>query len=1034
MKILDLPHARPVAIAIIFSLLGFLGIVEYTRMKYELTPPMSMPYLIIQTAYPGASPSEVEDSVTKKLEDAVAGTAGIKHITSQSMENYSLLQIEFAAGVNIDIAAQDVQRYVNATMSNLPSDAKTPSISKFSMDDLPIIEIAIGTNLGPGPFYDFVDQTVKNRVARINGVGQVTVIGGNEREIGVSLSQSKLEAYGIPILLVIQKLQAANLDFPAGTIKDADGEYVVRIAGKLKSLDEIRSLALVSTQGGGTIHLGDVAKVEDILSDSSTIFRYDGKDTIGLSIVKQSGANAVEVSKMIHAETDRLKAQYKDIGASFTYATDTSVFTLDSARDVIVDIILAIVFVGIIINFFLHDLRNAFVVMMAIPTTLLTTFIGIGQANFSLNMMSLLALSLVIGILVDDSIVVVENIHRHKDLGSNPLEASRIGTREIAFAATSVTLVIIVAFLPVSLSGGMIGSLLIQFGLTLVIATAISLVVSFFLTPLLTSKLGAKAKRKTGGLMDRFGSWFDTGFAKVTEGFLMAFDWCAVRKKTTIALAVALFVGTIALLGAGVVGAEFVPSVDRGELSVNLQLPQRVSVEENDRVVRDIEKDIIARKDVEHVYSKVGYQRMGTSNNKSTIEVILVPKNKRPEGSAVVAEELEAAIKKIPGVKVTVQEAGLMGSAQNPIMYYVSGQEHEVVSAAARRWQAMMRTVQGTGEIDSSEGEGRPELQIVIDRSKMADLSLSLDTVGAALRTAIAGNEDLTYQERGIDYKIKIVLDSFDRTKTSQVSKLTFTNTQGRQISLDQFATIKNGFGPTVLTRYDRESAVSLSSPAIGRTAGEIHADVMKAGGALNLPKDVKVIPTGMLAYQSEAFGSMGFAMILSFIFIYAILAILFNSFLFPIPVIVSLPFAMIGGFLALAIGRQTINIFSILAIILLIGLTAKNAILLVDRALRNHEERGLNYVESFREAVATRIRPIFMTTLAMVFGMMPVAFGLGSAGEMKSAMGVVLIGGLLLGMVVTMVIVPVVFLAVEGLKNKLSPSGAKLEKSDARN
>ena len=1033
MKILDLPHARPVAIAIIFSLLGFLGIIEYTKMKYELTPPMSLPYVIIQTVYPGASPSEVEDAVTKKLEDAVSGTAGVKHATSQSMENVSLIQLEFIAGTSIDIAAQDVQRSVNASMSKLPTDAKTPSISKFSLDDMPIIEIAISTNLTPGPFYDFVDQVAKSRIARVNGVGQVTVIGGNEREIGVSLSQSKLEAYGIPILLVIQKLKAANLDFPAGTIKDADGEYVVRIAGKLKNLEEIRSLALISQSGGGTIRLGDVAKVEDILSDSSTIFRYDGKDTIGLSIIKQSGANAVEVSKSIRAETDRMKAQYTDYGAGFTYATDTSVFTLDSARDVIVDIILAIVFVGIIILFFLHDLRNAFVVMMAIPVTLLSTFIGIGQADFTLNMMSLLALSLVIGILVDDSIVVVENIHRHKGLGSSALEASRIGTREIAFAATSVTLVIIVAFLPVSLAGGFIGALLIQFGITLVIATAISLVVSFFLTPLLASKLGERSKEGSGTLMDRFGAWFDGIFASVTKAFLSAFDWAAKHKVVTIVLAVGLLFGSLFLMATGLVGAEFVPQVDRGELSVNIQLPERVSLEENDRVVRGIEKELLARSDVQHVYVKIGYQRSGNANNKSAISVTLVPKNKRVKGSSAIGVEIEDSIKRIPGIKVTVLEAGMFGSGQNPIMYYISGPNHEEDSAAARKWVAMMRGIPGTGEIDSSEGEGRPELQIVIDRSKMADLGLSLDSVGAALRTAIAGNEDLTYQEGGIDYTIRIVLDNFDRKNTAQVPKLSFANSQGRQISLDQFASIKNGFGPTVLTRYDRESAVQVSSPAIGRTAGEIHGDIMRAGAALHLPKEVKVIPTGMLAFQSDAFGSMGFSMILSFIFIYAILAILFNSFLYPLAVLACLPFAMVGGFFALAIARQTLNIFSMLAIILLLGLTAKNAILLVDRALKNRDERGTNPVESFREAVATRIRPIFMTTLAMVFGMMPVAFGLGSGGEMKSAMGVVLIGGLLLGMLVTMVIVPVAFLSVEGLKLKFNRSkGATSEKNNA--
>jgi HAE1 family hydrophobic/amphiphilic exporter-1 len=1034
MKVLDLPHARPVAVVIMFSLLAFLGITQYTKMKYELTPPMTMPFLMIQTVYPGASPQEVEDSVSKKMEDAISGTAGIRHITSQSMENYSVVSIEFAAGTNVDIAAQDVQRAINANAYKLPAEVKTPSVNKFSMDDQPIMQLAVSAKLDKGPFYDFVDDEVKNRLSRINGVGQVTVLGGNARQIGVSLSQTKLEQYGIPILLVLQKLKAANLDFPAGTIKDADGEYVVRIAGKLKSLDEIRGLVLLSLPGSGNIRLGDVAQVQDVLAESSTIFRYDGIDTIGVTIMKQSGANAVEVSKGIHSEVDRIKAQYKDYGADFVYAEDTSVFTLGSAHDVIVDIILAIAFVGIVILLFLHDIRNAFIVMMAIPSTLLSTFIGIGQADFTLNMMSLLALTLVIGILVDDSIVVVENIHRHKALGSTPLEAARSGTREIAFAATSVTLVIIVAFLPVSLSGGMIGALLVQFGLTLVIATAISLAVSFFLTPLLASKLGGHSTEGSGSFMDRFGVWFDGGFAKVTAGFQRILDWAVRRKKLTILMAVVIFFGSLALMATGLVGAEFVPNVDRGELSVSIELPERVTLEENDRVVRGIEKDLLARPDVERVYVKVGYSQAGAINNKSQIALGLVPKGSRAKSSAQVGAEVEAAIKAIPGVKATVSQVGLMGSNSDPISYYISGPNHEANLAAARRWAGMMRGVAGTGEIQVSEGEGKPELRIDIDRNKMADLGLSLDTVGAALRTALAGNEDMSYQEGGVDYTVRIVLDSFDRTSTAQVASLSFPNAQGRQISLGQFAAIRNGFGPTVLMRRDRVNAVTVSSPAIGRTAGEINADIMKAGAALDLPKEVTVIPTGMLAFQNEAFGSMGFSMILSFIFIYAILAVLFNSFLYPLAVIACLPFAMIGGFFALAITGQSLNIFSILALILLLGLTAKNAILLVDRALKNRASQGMSPTAAFKEAVSTRIRPIFMTTLAMVFGMLPVAFGLGSAGEMKSAMGIVLIGGLVFGMLVTMVIVPVTFLSVEGLKSRFyRRKPAIMENGDAR-
>jgi hydrophobic/amphiphilic exporter-1 (mainly G- bacteria), HAE1 family len=1020
MSVLDLPHKRPVAVVILFSLLAFLGIVEYTGLKYELTPPMSMPYLTVVTVYPGASPQEVLDGVTKKLENAVSGTARIKHLTSRSTENLSVLVLEFTAGTNIDVAAQDIQRVVAANAMYLPKDARTPAVNKFSMDDMPIIQLSATADYDKGRFFDFIDDEVRARLGRINGVGQVSTVGGNAREIKVSLSQTKLEQYGMPILLVLQKLQAANLDFPAGTVKDADGEYVVRIAGKLKSLDEMRGLVLMNLAGGGSVRLGDVAQVQDSLADSSTILRFNGKESIGLSILKQQGANAVDVSKKVRAEIAAIERENSGAHVKFTIAQDTSTFTLESANDVIRDIALAVLFVGLIILFFLHDLRNAFIVMMAIPVTLLSTFIGMGQGGFTLNMMSLLALTLVIGILVDDSIVVVENIHRHKGLGESPREASRKGTREIAFAASSVTLVIIVAFLPVSLSGGTVGDLLIQFGLTLVIATAISLVVSFFLTPLMASKLGERSKEGTGTLMDRFGRGFDRGFAKVTNGFLAAFDWAARRKKLTLVLAVLLFAGSLAMLAMGLVGSEFMPSIDRGEFTVNIELPERSTLETNDAIVRGVEKDLMARPEVATVYAKVGYDSQGASNYKSTISVALVPQKDRSKSSDQVGREVETTVRGIPGVKVTVQQTGLMNTGSSPITYYIAGEDHEANVTAAQKWAGVMRGVAGTGLVDCQVSEGKPELKIVIDRGRMSDLGLSLDTVGAALRTALAGNTDLNYNDGSRDYTIRVALDSFDRTSTAQIANLSFPNSQGRQIRLGQFADVQSAFGPTMLMRYDRADAIVVSSQAIGRSTGDIHGEIMKKGVSV-LPEGVTVIPAGMLAFQSEAFGQMGFAMILSFVLIYAILAVLFNSYLYPLAVMACLPFAMIGGFFSLAIFRQTMNILSILAIILLLGLTAKNAILLVDRALKNREERGMKSVEAFREAVATRIRPIFMTTLAMVFGMLPVAIGMGNSGEMKKAMGVVLIGGLVFGMLITMIVVPVVFLAVDRLKDKFA-------------
>jgi hydrophobic/amphiphilic exporter-1 (mainly G- bacteria), HAE1 family len=1021
MKILDLPLVRPIAVVVIFSLLAFIGIVEYSSMKYELVPPMSLATLTVQTIYPGASPKEVEDQVTKKIEDAVSGIALIKHVTSESVENASIVILEFDASVDINQAVQDVQREVNAKMGDLPSSVKMPSVRKFSLSDSPIIQLAITANIGKGELYEFVKDTVKPSLNRIGGVGQVTMLGGNAREIRVGLTQTKLEQYGIPILLVLQKIGAANLDFPAGSIKDTDGEYVVRIAGKLKNLDEMRNLVLATVPGTGSIHLGDVATVEDTLADSETIFRYNGKEAIGLQILKQSGANAVEVSKRVHAEFSRMEKEFKSENLRFEVVDDSSIFTLGSAHDVVDDILLAILFVGVIMLLFLHDVRNAFIVIMAIPATLLTTFIGMGVQGFSLNLISLLALTLVIGILVDDSIVVIENIHRHRMLGKSAYDAARDGTKEIAFAATSVTLVIIVAFLPLSLAGGLIGALLIQFGLTIVMATAISLFVSFFLTPLLAAKLGDSASAHSSGSMARFGKWFDRGFEKITKAFLAILEWAMRHRKSTIGAAFALLVFSFALLGLGVVGSEFVIGIDRGKFAIDLEFPERTTLEENNRIVLGIEQDLRARPEISQVYTKVGYSSSGSSNYETEMVVQLVPKTSRRKSSAQVGTEVGEAIRLIPGVKAQVLQAGIIdaATAASPVSYDVVGPDYGENLKVAKAWVAAIKQVKGTGEVQLSVSDGKPELQIDIDRTKLADLGLSLDMVGASLRTALTGNNDLYYQEGGADFTIKVVLNSVDRTNVSQIGNLSFANSQGRQIRLGQFATIRNAFGPTMLKRLDRENDITISAQAIGRPSGDIDKEIREKTAGISVPSGVEVRASGSLSSQQDAFGSMGFALILSLLLVYAILAILFNSLSYPLSVMFSLPFSIAGGFFALALAKQTLNIFSIMALILLIGLAAKNAILLVDRALKNRDERHMDIMEAFREAVATRIRPIFMTTAAMVVGMLPIALGMGSAGELKQAMGVELIGGLIFGLLVTMVIVPVSFLAVDSLKHR---------------
>jgi len=999
LNLLDIPFVRPVVVIILFGLLAFLGVVAYTHFKYELLPEISVPVVTVETLYPGASPSEVETSVTKYLEDSVAGISHIDYIESQSLEGLSLVQINFKAQTNIETAIQDVQRQVNTVLNKLPTDAKTPLVNKFSFDDMPILQIAATANATPGVFYQFVKDRVLPRVSQLNGVGQVTLTGGNVREIHINVAQDKLAHYGIPILTIQGKLMAANLDFPAGNIKDADGQYVVRIAGKLRTVEEIRNLILVSSPGFGTIKLKDVADVVDTLAESTTISRLNGKDAIGISVVKQVGANAVEVSSSVKHELKSMEAESKDLKLAFEIADDTTTFTLDSANDVVTDILLAIVLVALVIVLFLHDLRNAFIIMMAIPTTLLTTLVIIGQMDFSLNLMSLLAMTLVIGILVDDSIVVVENIHRHRAMGKSSLESARWGSREIGFAAFGITLIIVVAFLPVSVAGGTVGDILKQFGLTIVLATAISLVVSFSVTPLLASRLGeAETHGKKPSAYLRFSQAFDDGFEKISLWYQRTVSWSLAHKKVTIGVSVVFLVATFALAGSGVIGSEFSPTIDRGQFNIVLELPDRTTLEENNRVVTQIEKSLLTRPEVARVFTKVGYATTGAVDNKSQINVTLTPKTQRTKSSIEIGKEIEADILRTPGVKVEVDQLGIVSTGSAPVSYVVMGPNYDDVVTTANRWAKMLKGVEGTGQVRLSSGSSKPELDIDIDRSRMADLGLSLDVVGSSLRTALSGNSsDILFHENNADYAMIVRLDALDRTGTAQIGDFSFVNDRGDRVKLSQFATIRNAFGPNVLTRYDRESSVTITAQAINRASGDINTEAQGKAVGLGLP-GVSVLPSGNLKFQSDSFGSLGFALLLSIILIYAIMAILFNSFIYPLSILFSLPFAVIGGLLALALMHQTLNLFSIMSIILLVGLSAKNAILLVDRTLKTLGEGTMDLNHALVEAVQTRIRPIFMTTAAMIFGMLPIAFGLGSSGELKQAIGSVLIGGLLFG------------------------------------
>jgi HAE1 family hydrophobic/amphiphilic exporter-1 len=1023
MNITKLSIQRPILIVVLFLTLGVLGVFSYGQLSYELLPKISSPFVTVITVYPGANPSEIENAVTKKVEEAVAGAEKLKRVFSTSSENVSTVFVEFQQSANADLATQDVQRKVNE-IADLPAAAKRPSVLKFQLDALPVIRMAVTGSLPPKDFSLLLKEQIKPRLAQLKGVAQVSLVGLEEREIHVNVNADKLQSFNFSILQVAEALRRANMDVPAGKIRAADAQFGVRVSGKFESVAELRNLtigALPAESGGAPslVKLGDVADVFDGAKDVETVSRLNGVDAAGVLIQKQSDANTVAVSELVRKEIELLRAEYPAL--EFSIAQDASEFTLEAADAVVHDLQIAILLVAAVMFLFLHSWRNSLIVMLSIPASLVGAFIAMYVLNFSLNLMTLLAMSLVVGILVDDSIVVLESIYQRLEKGEDAKTAAFNGRMTIGFAALTITLVDVVVFLPLSLVSGLIGDIMRQFSLVVVISTLMSLFVSFTLTPMLASRFSRLEHLTKNTLMGRFALWFERMFDAVTERYVGALRWALGHRKTIFFGAFALLIGSFMLPAAGFIGSEFISSSDKGELSVSITLPPGTPLEETNRVVREIEARYAAMPEVRKLFTSVGASSSGFEaqnvSNSAYIDVTLTPKAERrkPEQSA---EQLSVAMKKIAqefaGVKARVAPIGLFGQADDaPIQVLAFGADRDSVTQAARIIADILETVSGSADVRLSLEEGKPETRIEIDREKMAAFGLSLEEVGFAVRTALSGNDDGKIRLAGTEYPVRIRLDAADRSSTEKVASLRFTTPIGESIQLRQFAAVQQSYSASQLDRRNRNASVIVYSKAVGRPSGTMGEELQQKIAAARLPEGVKVDYLGDLENQGDAFGSLGIALLAAILFVYLLMVALYNSWVYPFIVLFSIPVAIVGALLALALSMKSLNIFSILGIIMMIGLVAKNAILLVDRANAARLE-GMQTIDALLDAGRTRLRPIVMTTIAMVIGMLPIALASGAGGEFKSGLAVALIGGLTSSMFLTLLLVPAVYADVE--------------------
>jgi hydrophobe/amphiphile efflux-1 (HAE1) family protein len=1017
MNLTALSIRRPSLIIVVFAVLTFMGIASYFNLPIELVPKFNPPVITIVTIYPGAAPAEVENAISKPIEDAISSLEGIDQIQIGSNENTSFVAVEFDQAVDIDKAVQELQRKVNQIQSTFPKEVRTPVINKFALDELPVLRLGVSAKITGTAFYDLIKNRVVSEIAQVKGVAQVGILGGEEREIKININSERLEQYGLSLLQVSQAIQMANLDFPTGKVTDVAGQMRIRLAGKFQALDEIRNLVIGKSRFGSSIFVKDIAEVQDGVRDPEVICRTDGQPSVGIAIRKQGDANAVEMSDLVLVKLKELEKQYSSQGLQFQVVANSSKFTKKATEAVIHDLFIGVLLVGLVMLLFLHSLRNAAIVLVSIPTSIVSTFVMMRIAGYSLNLMSLLGLSLSIGILVDDAIVVIENIYRHLEMGKNRVQSSYDGRMEIGFTAISITLVDVVVFLPIVFTVGMVPNLLRQFCMTVLTSTLMSLFVSFTLVPWLTSRFGKHHRFKGKNLAGRIVLRFEEGLDWISEGFVTALRWAlknSATKIATIGAALLLFGGAFLLVTEGFIGNAFFDPGERGEFLIEIELPKDASLAQTNAITKQVETWLRGQTDVVDLFTTVGTNNKSFGMNSSNVAEILVfltPMGyPRTVSSAIFARQTKVKLEEIiAGGRIKTSPIDILGLSFSPIEIMFNGPNLDSLLVTAEQIKREMAQVPGCVEIESSVEAGNPEIKVDVNRQRMADYGLTMAQVGLALQTAFSGNTDAKYRDGDYEYPIRISLDAFDRRSTNDIRQLSFVNPMGNPCYLKQFAEVRESSAPSRLERRDRLPSVMMTAQVIGRPNGTVTRDIKKRLDVMKLPAGSYIKYGGDLKRQEQGIKSLGFAMVYSLILVYLIMVALYDNWVYPLVVLVSIPLSVIGAFLALALARQNLTVFTGLGLLMLVGLVGKNAILVVDFANQLRRE-GVPLREALLRATKLRFRPVLMTNIAMVIGLLPLALTHGPGADWKNGLAWAIIGGLNSSMFLSLIVVPVVY------------------------
>jgi len=987
------------------------GLLAYFSLPLNLMPDVEFPFVTVQAIYPGAGPLEIESQVVKKIEDAISTISRIDYIESYAVENFGFVLIRFELGKDVNIASQEVKDKIEAIKNNLPSDAESPVISRFDVNASPIMNLVFTGNIPGTELYEIADKQLKDRLSQIEGVAQVELSGGQEREIHVELDEKVVFQNEISLPQLAQILAAHNIDMPGGSFTKADQEYSVRLDGQFEDIKTLENLEIPTHYG--VKQLGQIAEIKDTGSDvrqRTTYFnnldKYKQENVIKIDIIKSVDGNPVEISEQVRKELPGIRAIIPD-NTELSIIDDDADFIQSAVDDTLGNIILGIVLTGIILFFFLHDLWSTIIVALAMPTSIISTFLLLQISGFTINVLTLMGLSTAVGILVTNSVVVIENIFRHMRMGNRRKEAADKGTSEIAIAVFASTLTNIVVFLPLATMGSIAGQFFKEFALTVTFATVFSLLISFTLTPMLASLILPEDHDKKKGRVAR---WFDRMFEQLDNFYKNVLRVLLRRKLISgVAILVAFILFVLSFGIASRIGFEFMPNLDEGNVSIDVELPQGYSLQETAEVFQAIEERITTHPEVKHMIANIGSQGwVDKATNLGSAEVKLVDVDQREFSTNDMIALLMKDVADIPNAKINVySESGIGGGG---VEFFLQGQNIEILEQLKNEIVEKCTDIYGLENFDNSSRAGKPEITLYPKRDKLAHVGATIFDLAFTLRTAVEGAVASQYKTEGEEYDIKVKLSEESVDSPEEIGNIPVVTPVGTY-RISQLADVEFTSGLNKIIHRDKYTTIRFSgSSSKDVPEGTVAAGIQQKLAEIDMPEGYRISWGGSISELQDTTMEMIRVFIIAVLLTYMLLAAILESFVQPLYILLTLPLALIGVFLAVYISGQTMNIFSMMAIIMLVGIVVNNAILLLDYT-NQLRKKGMKATEALIEACPTKLRPILMASFAIILGMLPMALGIGSAGkEFRQAIGIVSIGGIFVSMFLTLIVIPSVY------------------------